>query len=148
MATPYRDLLNPGTTWGPHTDTGLLILRLGAGLMLALLHGWGKFPPSEGFVGMVGGLGFPAPTLFAWLAAIAEFIGGLMIAVGLLTRPVALFVTLHFLFVVFLAHAGDPIGQRELPLLFLVAAATVMLTGPGRFSLDAMMGRKDTVSAG
>ena len=71
-----------------------------------------------------------------------------MIAVGLLTRPVALFVTLHFLFVVFLAHAGDPIGQRELPLLFLVAAATVMLTGPGRFSLDAMMGRKDTVSAG
>lgn len=142
MARSARTFLDPGTTSGPFTDTGLLILRLGGGLLLAFLHGWGKVPPSDGFVGMIDGLGFPAPMLFAWLAAIAEFAGGLMIAVGLFSRPVAAFVSLHFLFVVFVAHAGDTLGGRELPIIFLVIAATVMLTGPGRFSLDAMFGRK------
>lgn len=144
MATSTRSLLFAKDTLGPVGDAGLLILRLGVGLALAFLHGIGKFPPSEGFVQMVGGLGFPAPVFFAWLAAIAELIGGLMLAVGLLTRPVALFVTLHFMFVMFVAHAGDTFGERELPFLFLIWALTLLLTGPGRYSIDAMIGRRDT----
>jgi putative oxidoreductase len=36
------------------TDAGLLILRVFSGLALALAHGWGKVPPSPGFVGRVG----------------------------------------------------------------------------------------------
>lgn len=130
-------MFGPGIAGPPAADGGLLILRVGAGVLLALLHGLGKIPPSEGFTGMVGGLGLPAPGLFSWLAGIAEFFGGLMLAMGLLTRPVAVFVVLHFLVVVFLAHAGDPLGQRELPILFGVIALTLALTGPGRYSMDA-----------
>jgi len=121
------------------TDIGLLILRLFTGLALALAHGWGKVPPQPGFVGMIGGMGLPAPELFAWLAALAEFAGGLLLAVGLLTRPVAALIVGHFLVVVILAHAGDPFADRELPLFFLVSALLFLLAGAGRYSADAVL---------
>jgi putative oxidoreductase len=121
------------------TDVGLLILRVFAGLALALAHGWGKVPPAPGFVGRVGGMGFPAPEFFAWMAAFAEFGGGLLIALGLLTRPASFLVVGHFVIVVLLAHAGDPFGRRELPLFFLVAGLLYLLAGAGRYSLDALI---------
>jgi putative oxidoreductase len=120
-------------------DAGLLILRLFAGLALALAHGWGKIPPSEQFVGWIGGMGFPAPAAFAWMAALAEFVGGLLLAAGLLTRPAAFVVTVHFLVVAFVAHAGDTFRERELALMFGVVALTLLLTGPGRYSADAAL---------
>jgi putative oxidoreductase len=133
------DLLVGGEVNSRATDVGLLILRVFAGLALALAHGWRKVPPSAGFVGMIGGLGFPAPELFAWLAAAAEFGGGLLIALGLLTRPASLLVVGHFTLVVLVAHAGDPFGDRELPLFFLVTALLFLLAGPGRYSVDAAL---------
>ena len=129
----------------PHdrqSDFGLVVLRVFAGLALALLHGWGKVPPSGGFVGMVGGMGLPAPELFAWAAAFAEFGGGLLLALGLLTRPAALLLVVHFIIVVLLAHAGDSIGDRELPLFFLSTAVLFLFAGPGRYSLDAAIGNR------
>jgi putative oxidoreductase len=89
-------------------------------------------------------MGLPAPELFAWLAAFAEFGGGLLIAVGLLTRPAALLVAAHFVVVVLLAHAGDPFGRRELPLFFLTAALLFALSGAGRYSVDAAVRRPVT----
>lgn len=125
-------------------DAGLLVLRVVAGLALAFFHGIGKIPPSEGFTGMVGGMGFPAPGLFAWLAGLAEFGGALLLAAGLLTRPAALLLVVHFAFVVLLAHAGDTLGDRELPMLFWAIALQFLLTGPGRFSLDAVIAGRRT----
>lgn len=137
-----RTLLLGAPAHDARTDAGLLVLRLFAGLALALLHGIGKVPPSEGFVGMVGGMGMPAPALFAWLAGLAELVGGLLLAIGLLTRPAAIVVAIHFVFVVFLAHAGDAIGDRELGLFFLATAVLFALAGPGRYSVDAALGRR------
>ena len=51
------------------TDIGLLVLRLGAGLFMAFGHGFGKIPPSDGFIGGVEKLGLPMPIFFAWMAA-------------------------------------------------------------------------------
>jgi putative oxidoreductase len=128
---------NPGSA----ADAGLAVLRVVAGLLLVALHGLGKVPPQEGYVGWIGSLGFPAPLAFAWMAAFAEVVGGVLLAIGLLTRPAALLLVIHFVVVVLVAHAGDALGDRELGILFGTVALLFMLAGPGRFSLDAVIGR-------
>lgn len=142
-----RNLLFGPVTGGTRaTDAGLLILRLIGGLSLALAHGLRKVPPAEQFVATVAGMGFPAPHLMAWGAAVAEFGGGLLLAVGLLTRPAAALVSLHFLVIVFHVSRGDSFGERELAVMFLMIALTLLFTGAGRYSVDGMLGgRRDSV---
>ncbi|MEX0601019.1 MAG: DoxX family membrane protein, partial [Rhodothermales bacterium] len=59
-------------------DAGRALLRIGAGLALALAHGLGKVPPSERFIQGAGEMGFPFPTFFAWMSGFAEFGCGLL----------------------------------------------------------------------
>ncbi len=126
-------------------DAARAVLRVVMGLSLALAHGLGKVPPKPGFVEMVGGMGMPAPVLFAWLAMLAEFAGGLLIAAGLLTRPAALFVVGHFVIVALLAHAGQPYGNREDAVLFGTMALFFAAAGAGRYSVDALL-RRDALA--
>jgi putative oxidoreductase len=118
-------------------DLGLLLLRLSAGLMMAFSHGLGKMPPSDRFLQGVEALGFPLPGLFAWAAAGAELLGGLLIAVGLLARPAAVFLAITMAVAAFGAHAADPFSKKEMALLYLAISLTVAIAGAGRYSLDA-----------
>lgn len=138
-----RILFGGAPTDSPALDWGLLLLRVIAGLALAYAHGLGKFPPSEGFVTRVGTMGLPAPELFSWLAATAELGGGVLLALGLLTRPAALLVLGNMSVVVLLAHAGDSFGDREKAVLFGAVALFYLLVGAGRYSLDALIRRRD-----
>jgi putative oxidoreductase len=136
-----RRVLIGYNTAGPVGDLGLLVLRVFAGLALALAHGINKVPPSEGFIGMIGGFGFPAPALLAWLSAVAEFGGGLLLALGLATRPAAFMIVINMAVAVLFAHADDPFSGMELPLLFLFVAAMYTFTGAGRYSIDRLLNR-------
>lgn len=122
-------------------DFGFLVLRLFAGLVMAFAHGLGKLPPKAGFVGAVSGLGFPAPELFAWAAGLSEFVGGILIALGLLTGPSALFLGFTMLVAAFGAHGSDPFNIQELSLFYLSVYFFFVLYGGGRFSLDAIINR-------
>lgn len=121
--------------WG--TDSGLLVLRLVVGLSMAFAHGWGKIqnPPVE----FVKSLGFPLPVVFAWAAALAEFVGALMVAFGAGARIGAAFLAFTMGVAAFYVHAADPFGQKELALLYLAASLAVVLAGAGRFSLDHLV---------
>lgn len=138
-----RDLLfSRATTNSRAADLGLLILRVITGLALAWAHGMGKVPPSERFIGRVADMGLPAPEVFAWLAATAEFGGGILLALGLLTRPAALLICGNMVIVALIAHAGDPFGDREKAVLFGAIALMYLLAGAGRFSVDALLRRR------
>ena len=138
-----RLLFGPLDTGSRDIDCGLLILRVIGGMSLALGHGIGKIPPSEGFTARISGMGFALPELFAWVVAFTEFAGGIALALGLLTRSMAAVIAIIFLVVTFIAHAGDPFGDREKPILFLMLGLTLALTGAGRFSLDSLIARRD-----
>ena len=129
-AGPERDL------W---TDASLLVTRLMFGLSMAFAHGQGKVPPSDGFIGAVEGMGFPMPAFFAWAAGLAEYIGGIFIALGLLTRVSGFFLLQTMLVAVFVMHADDPFKKMEMGLLYATVSLTLMATGAGKFSLDRLI---------
>lgn len=126
----------------PLPDLGLLVLRVFAGLGLALAHGLGKIPPSERFISGVIEMGFPLPGVFAWAAGLSEFVGGILLAIGLLTRPAAFFVLVTMFVAAFIRQAGDPFGERELALLYGAVAVLFLFAGSGRFGLDALLLRR------
>ncbi len=126
-----------------NADAGLLVLRLGAGLFMAFGHGLGKMPPSEGLIGGVEKLGFPLPAFFAWMAGLSEFLGGLLIAAGLFTRPAAFFWICTMGTAAFLRHGADPFGTKEKALLYLVVGICLFLAGGGKYSLSKVLFSSD-----
>jgi len=119
-------------------NKGLLWLRILVGLGL-VYHGYGKIFGGNipGFAEGLGKMGFPVPIVFAWLAALSEFGGGILIILGLLTRVAALSVFITMSVAVFIRHGADPLSVKELALAYWTIAGTLMLTGAGGCSLDA-----------
>jgi len=119
------------------TDLMLALLRVFVGLSLALAHGFKKVPPSDGFIEHTGDLGFPWQEFFAYSAGMAEFAGGLLLAIGLFTRPAAFFVAITMFVAGFINHAGDPFGNAEKAYLYFAIAILYLVLGSGRFSADS-----------
>jgi putative oxidoreductase len=115
---------------------GLMVTRIFAGLTLALAHGIHKIPPSDKFIDGVGDLGFPVPLLFAWLAAFSELFGGILLALGLATRPVAFMISVTMGVAAFMQHANDPFATKEMALLFLSVSTLFLFVGAGNFAVD------------
>lgn len=138
----FSKLISPTNLNQKYDDMALTVLRLFIGLTMAFAHGLGKLPPSEMLIGGVSSLGFPMPELFAWCAGLAEFAGGILLAVGLLTRPAAGFVVFTMLVAVFGVHSADPFGQKEMALLYLFSSLFFVIHGAGRWSVDQVLSKK------
>ena len=121
-------------------DLALLILRIVFGGSMIIGHGWGKLQrlfsgePIE--FGDPYGLG-PATSLV--LATFAEFLCAVLVMAGLLTRWALIPLIITMLTVVFVVHFGDPFGRVEKGLLFLAAYVALLITGPGGYSIDALL---------
>ena len=123
-------------------NVGLLILRVFLGAAL-LTHGWGKmFGDLGGFIDGVAQMGFPAPTVMGFLAAFAESIGAILLAVGLLTRPAAFLIAATMAGAALKIHAGQGFAAQEAAWLYFVPALFFLLKGAGKWSLDALLAKK------
>ena len=120
-------------------DLGLLSTRVFFGLSMALAHGINKLPASEKWIQKVESLGFMCPELFAWSAGLAEFVGGILIALGLCTRGAALSLLCTMLVAVFIAHGGDPYSKMESGLCYGMVSLLLVTLGPGRYSVDRLI---------
>ncbi len=142
MTAPARGTTSAGTSVGgalaslaPATHA---LLRIGAGLLF-MCHG------AQKLFGVFGGMGTPgttAPLMSQMgLAGVLEGVGGLLLVLGLFTRPVAALVAGEMLVAYFQAHfprGGWPIENGgEVPLLYMLVFLFLAGNGAGLASLDS-----------
>lgn len=131
-----------------HSHLGLLVLRLVVGVSF-MVHGYPKIfggPERwEKLGGAMENLGIHFfPTFWGFMAAVAEFGGGLALILGLLTR-VAGSGLAFTMFVAFIVHLtkGDGFNRMSHPLELLAVALLFVLGGAGKYSLDEALASKD-----
>lgn len=124
-------------------DVALLGMRVSLGLMMAIGHGWGKITNLEKMGTVVAKHGMPE--FMGALAALAEFGGGLLLAIGLLTRFSAGALAVTMLVAAFVIHGDDPFfksgpgGFKEFALVYGAPFLFIAWAGPGKLSLDHLL---------
>lgn len=120
----------------------MLLLRLGAGGLMLVNHGWGKL---KNFSTMSAQFGDPigvGPTVSLALTTFAEFFCAAFIILGLFTRLAAIPLIITMAVAFFIVHKGiyapGP-GSGELALLYFVCFLTILFAGPGKYSVDRMI---------
>jgi putative oxidoreductase len=138
MMTKYLDRLQP---------LALLVMRLVlATIMIA--HGsqkvFGGMPRHES---LVSSIGFPA--WMAFLSAAAEFGGGILVLLGILTRFAALAITVDLAVAIVKVHAKAGLrgpGGFEFPLAVVTIAFALIFFGPGPISLDSIFSGRPSLN--
>jgi len=134
-----------GRYYGFTSDLAYLIVRVTVGLML-VPHGYTKSMTmgASAVATMLARYGIEPALPFAYIVIVVETIGGIMIAVGLLTRPVAGLAVIEFLVIIFVAHwpRGYSVsgGGIEFPLMWGLMLLAVALRGGGPWSVDRKLG--------
>ena|SRR5664279_2562821 len=119
----------------------LLVQRVATGLLLLIGHG---LPKIQNFTDL--SVTFPDPLRVGHrgsliLVILAELFCSMFLALGLFTRIVAFIIVFEFSVAVFFIHHEQSLKIVELPALFLTSVFTILIIGPGRVSVDGMMGK-------
>jgi putative oxidoreductase len=122
-------------------NVSTLVLRLSFGLMVVILYGFDKLMHFSNLK-----IIFPDPLHIGhrWslvLVIFAETLCGLLLVLGLFTRFAALVLVISFGVAAFLVHKGHVQVKVEQVYLYLAAFFSILMTGPGRISVDGMMGK-------
>lgn len=120
----------------PREDVARLLLRLTFGGLMAINHGWGKAAKV-----VAGEWQFADPLgmgveLSLTLAAGAELIAAVMVALGIYTRLACVPLLFTMGVAALVVHGGDPLAKKEMALLYGCAFGAIFLLGPGRLSLQ------------
>ncbi len=121
-------------------NAAMLVLRLGSGILM-MNHGYSKLVNFStlqhkfmNFLGM-------GSTLSLALVIFAEFFCALFIIIGLFTRLAVIPLIIVMAVALFKAHNGDVFGDGEVAALYLTAYLTLLFVGPGKISVDSMIGK-------
>lgn len=127
----------------PLDTTAETLLRVVAGILL-VTHGYGKIINPFGAAGMVESLGFYPGVFWSPLLSATEFFGGILIAIGLFTRPasfaamIVLLVTVYFHGIV----TGEGLGGAEKSILWAAIFFFFAIRGSNAQSVDAKIGKQ------
>lgn len=126
---------------GKYRNTGLLVLRVGLGVMM-IVHGFPKLAGGPtGWEGLGGsmkvvGISF-LPIFWGLMAAVAEAVGGLFLILGIFFRPVNVLLVVTML-IATLVHInkGDGIGGASHAIELGIVFFSLLFIGPGKYSID------------
>ena len=124
---------------------GWPLVRVAAGVML-VPHGAMKlFGGMAGTIGFFSQIGLEPAALLAWYVALLEFVGGILLAAGFLTRIVAAQIV-GLLAVAVTVHWSNGFawtqGGYEYPLMWGAIALAILFRGAGPLSIDSLLGRE------
>jgi putative oxidoreductase len=124
--------------WGPRLLSVLRIITA----FLFIPHGDAKL---FNFLGAPNWKGAAAAFTIPWVAGVLEFFGGLLLLVGLFTRPVAFILSGLMAVAYFMAHAPQGfwpyVNKGELAVLYCFVFLYLAAAGPGPWSIDHMLSR-------
>lgn len=125
----------------------LTVLRIAVGVMF-LIKGIAKLQAIGGVTGMLVGLGFPAPEVFAWILALLEAVGGALLIVGALTHLVTLALFADMAIALILVHLPmEGIGPMATGSWFVLIIAAALLAlgcnGTRAYGVDRMCSKED-----
>lgn len=130
-----------------HADIGILLLRLSTGIGFVFIHGWPKIsgPDLWARIGTAMsnyGINF-LPVVWGFLGALSEFGGGILLILGLFTRPAASFMAFTMLTAA-ITHLSrlDPWNKVIYPAEMLGIFLCLIFIGAGKYSLDYLIFRK------
>ena len=128
------------------TDLGLLLLRVvPSGMMMT--HGWPKFNRLMEQWGSEEGVRFYdfmglGPEVSLVLTVASELLAPALMVVGWKARWAAVPAAFTMGVAAFVVHAGDPLGDKELAIMYCVSFVAVAALGAGRWSLDEALQRR------
>jgi len=126
---------------GIWSSLGLLVMRLAAGGMMAVGHGWGKLATfSETASRFPDPLGIGSSSMSLALVVFAELFCSLAVMIGFATRFAAIPIIVTMCVAAFSIHADDPWAKKEFALLYVIPFLTLVFTGAGKFSVDEYVG--------
>lgn len=131
-----------------YKDAGILFMRIGIGFAFIFVHGWGKISGGPAMWEKIGsamsnyGLSF-APTFWGFMASASEFGGGILILLGLFTRPASAFIAFTML-TAFMMHTSklDPWSKAIYPMEMFAVFMGLLFIGAGKYSIDALISNK------
>jgi putative oxidoreductase len=131
LSTQYKD-------WA--FNLSMFLLRAGLGLLM-IPHGYDKLVHfatyKKDFINFLGMGG----TISLSLTVFAEFFCSIFLIMGLFSRLTVIPLIINMLVVVFKAHNAEIFGDGEHGSLFLIGYIVILLCGPGKASVDGIMGK-------
>lgn len=128
-----------------------LALRIPVGIIFVAhgaqkLFGWFGGYGLEGTGQWMDSIGLSPGYLMALMAGGAEFLGGLALIIGLLVRPASAVLAFAMLIAIFSVHIGNGLFMSnngyEFGLALLAASVSLVFSGGGRASVDALLARQ------
>ena len=121
-------------------DVAHMGLRASIGVIF-IVHGFGKFG-NPGFGGWIASMGIPAEMQIP--IALAEFVPGILLLIGVLTRISGAILSIVMLGAIFLVKGASSLtgdGGYELDLILLAASLVIIVSGPGKVSISHLIGK-------
>ncbi|WP_421801312.1 DoxX family protein [Flagellimonas sp.] len=129
-----NDLLNP------YCDYGVIFIRLAFGFHL-LFYSWSDvvYGTASNNAGWLESMGFPLPIVMAWAYQLTEFIGGILLILGLWVRWISIPLVFTFVVAYFLVHFSDPYEDAFQAIQLLCVSLFFFFNGAGKLSLDGII---------